>query len=71
MKQESRSSSSSSSSPFSPTVDEIQVREREDAPDSDISLVPVSELVDDRSGEPVETQANQIPKSKERTTIER
>ena len=46
MKQESRSSSSSSSS--SPTVGEIQVREREDATDSDISPVPVSELVDDR-----------------------
>ena len=53
MKQESRSSSSSSSSsPSSPTVDEISVREREDAPDSDISPVPVSELVDDRTGNP-------------------
>ena len=31
----------------------------------------MSELVDDRTGEPVETQANQIPKSKEKTTIER
>ena len=50
MKQESHSSSSSSSSPSSPTVDEISVREREDAPDSDISPVPVSEFVDDRSG---------------------
>ena len=68
MKQESRSSSSSSSSPSSPTVDEISVPEREDAPDSDISPVPVSELVDDRTGEPVEIQANQIPKE---TTIER
>ena len=49
MKQESRSSSSSSSSsPSSPTVGEIQVREREDAPDSDISPVPVSKFVDDR-----------------------
>ena len=56
MKQESHSSSSSSSSPSSPTVDEIPVREREDAPDSDISPVPVSELVDDRSGKPVETK---------------
>ena len=61
MKQESHSSSSSSSSPSSPTVDEISVREREDAPDSDISPVPVSELVDDRSGRPDETQANQTP----------
>ena len=45
MKQESHSSSSSSSSPSSPTVGEISVREREDAPDSDISPVPVSNLV--------------------------
>ena len=51
MKQESHSSSSSSS-PSSPTVDEILVREREDAPSSDISPVPMSELVDDRSGKP-------------------
>ena len=36
MKQESHSSSSSSS-PSSPTVGEIQVREREDAPKNDIS----------------------------------
>ena len=34
MKQESHSSSSSSSSSFSPTVGEITVQEREDAPDS-------------------------------------
>ena len=61
MRQESHSSSSSSSSP-SPTVGEMSVREREDAPNSDISPVPVSELVDDRTGEPVENQANQIPK---------
>ena len=44
MKQES---SSSSSSPSSPTVGEIPIREREDAPNSDISPVPVSGLVDD------------------------
>ena len=62
MKQESHSSSSSSSSPSSPTVGESSVREREDAPNSDISPVPVSELVDYRTGKPVETQANQIPK---------
>ena len=54
MKQESHSSSSSSSSSSSLTVGEIPVREREDAPDSDISPVPVSELVDDRSGQPGE-----------------
>ena len=62
MKQESHSSSSSSSSPFSPSVDEISVREREDAPDNDISPVPVSELVDDRSGKPEEIQANKNQK---------
>ena len=71
MKQESHSSSSSSS-PSSPTVGEISVREREDAPNSDIFPVPVSELVDDRTGKPVETQANEIPKTNKKvTTIER
>ena len=50
MRQESHSSSSSSSSPSSPTVGEIPVREREVAPNSDISPVPVSKSVDDRSG---------------------
>ena len=38
---------------------------------SDISPVPVSELVDDRSGKPEEIQANEIPKIKKETTIER
>ena len=72
MKQESRSSSSSSSSPSSPTVDEISVREREDGNHSDISPVPVSELVDDRTEKPVEIQANEIPKTNNKeTTIER
>ena len=72
MKQESHSSSSSSSSPSSPTVGEISVREREDAPDSDISPVQMSELVDDRSGKPEEIQANKTPKTnKKETTIER
>ena len=34
--------------------------------------MPVSELKDDRTGEPVENQANQIPKThKKETTIER
>ena len=55
MKQESHSSSSS---PSSPTLDEIQVRERKDAPNSDISPVPVSNLIDDGSGQPEEIQAN-------------
>ena len=62
IKQESRSFSSSPSSPSSSTVGEMSVREREDVPNSDISPVPVSELVDDRTVEPVENQANQIPK---------
>ena len=70
MKQESHSSSSSSSS--SPTVGEIQVREREDATNSDMSPVPVSNLVDDGSGQPDEIQANKIQKpNKKETTIER
>ena len=72
IKQESHSSSSSSSSHSSPTVREILVREREDAPNNDISPVPVSILVDDRSGQPEEIQANKIPKTdKKETTIER
>ena len=72
MKQESHSSSSSSSSPSSPTVGEIPVREREDVINSDISPVPVSNSVDDRSGKPDETQANKIPKpNKKETTMER
>ena len=40
----------------------MSVREREDALNSDISPLPVSALVD-RTGQPVETQANQIPKT--------
>ena len=55
LKQESHSSSSSSSSPSSPTLGEIPVREREDAPNSDISPVQVSNSVDYRSGQPDET----------------
>ena len=60
MKQESHSSSSS---PSSPTAGEIPVREREDVPNSDISTVPVSELVDDRPGKPEKTQAKKTPKN--------
>ena len=71
MKQESHSSSSSSSPSSSPTVGDLSVREREDAPYCDISPLPVSELVDDRTGKPVETQANEIPNpNKKETTIE-
>ena len=44
----------------------MSVREREDAPNSDISPVPVSELVDDRTEKPVETQANKIPKTNQK-----
>ena len=72
MKQESHSSSSSSSSSSSPTVSGIQVREREDATNRDTSPVPVSNLVDDGSGEPDKIQANKNPKTnKNETTIER
>ena len=50
----------------------MSVREREDVTNSDISPVPVCELVDDRSGKPEENQANQIPKTNQKeTTIER
>ena len=62
MKQESHSSSSSSSSSSSPTASEIQIREREDATNSDTSPVPVSELVDDRSGKPEETKPTKSQK---------
>ena len=72
MRKESHSSSSSSSSPSSPTVGDLSVREREDVTNSDISPVPVSELVDDSSGRPDETQANKIRKTnKKETTIAR
>ena len=72
MKQESHSSSSSSSSPSSPAAGEIPVREREDVINSDISPVPVSEFVGDRSGRLDETQANKNPKpNKKETTKER
>ena len=72
MKQESPSFLSSSSSPSSPTVGEIPVRKREDAPDSDISPVPVSILVDDGTVQPEEIQANKTPKTKKKkTTMER
>ena len=54
-----------------PTVGEIPVREREDAPNSDISPVPVSESVDDRSEKPEETQANKNPKTKQKGNHDR
>ena len=72
MKQESHSSSSSSSSPSSPTVGEMSVREREDGINSDISPVPVSNSVDDKTGELVEIQVNKNQKpNKKETTIDR
>ena len=71
-RQESHCSPSSSSSLSSPTVREIQVRETEDVLNSDISPVPVSNLVDHGSGQLEEIQANKIPKpNKKETTIER
>ena len=50
----------------------MSVREREDALNSDISPVPVSNLVDDGSEQPEKMQANKIPKpNKKETTTER
>ena len=50
----------------------IQFREREDVTNRDISPVPVSNLVDDGSRKPDETQANKTPKpNKKETAIER
>ena len=63
-RQESHSSSSSLASSFSPTVSEIQTREREDRIDSDISPVQVSNSIGDRSGRPDETQVNKNQKNK-------
>ena len=68
-RQESHSSSSSSSSSSSPTVGEIQVREREDATKSDISPVPMSNFLDDGSGQPEEIQANKKPKITKRPRL--
>ena len=62
-RQESHCSSSSSSSSSSPTVSEIQTRQREDQNESDISPVPGSTKVDERSGRPDDNQANKNPKT--------
>ena len=71
-RQGSHCSTFSSSLSSSPTVSEIQIRQREDENNSVISPVQVSTLVDDRSGQPDETQANKNPKpNKKETTIER
>ena len=61
-RQENHCSSSSSSSSSSPTVSEIHTREREDQNESDISPVPVSTTVDERSGRPDDNQANKTQK---------
>ena len=65
-RQESYCSTSSSSSSSSPTAtsSDNETREREDRIQSDISPVPVSNSVDDRSGRPDDTQANKNPKTK-------
>ena len=70
-RQESHSWSSSSTSSSSPTTRKIQIREREDATNSDTSPVPMSDSVGDRSGRPDETQTctTQKPNKKE-TAIE-
>ena len=65
-RQENHCSSSSSSSSSSPAVSEIQTREREDQNESDISPVPVSTTVDERSGRPDDNQANKNPKTKKK-----
>ena len=71
-RQENHCSSSSSTSSSSPIVSVIQIREREDGIESDISPVQMSTSVDDRSGQPDDTQATKIPKTnKKETTIER
>ena len=54
----STSSSSSSSSPTATSSDN-ETRERDDRIESDMSPVPVSTNVDDRTGQPVLDQANQ------------
>ena len=65
-RQVSHCSTSSSSSSSSPPVIEIQIREREDRTESDISPVTVSTMVDERSGRPENDQANKNPKPKKK-----
>ena len=62
-RQESHCSPSSGSSSSSPTVSEIQIREREDGINCGISPVQVSTPVDERSGRPYNNPANKIPKT--------
>ena len=63
-RQEGHCSTSSSSSSSSPTVSETQTQEREDGINNNTSPVQVSTSVDDRSGQPDKTQANNHPKNK-------
>ena len=56
------------SSPSSPTVSEIQIREREYGINSDTSPVQVSTSVDDRSGQPDENPSQQKSKTKQKET---
>ena len=71
-RQESHSSSSSSTSSSSPTVSETQIREQEHEINTETTPVQVSTSVDDRSGQPDKTHANNPPKpNKKETTIER
>ena len=60
-RQENHCSPSSSSSSSSPTVSEVHTREREDLAENDLSPVPVSTTVDERSGRPDDNQANKNP----------
>ena len=65
-RQGSHCSTSSSTSSSSPTVREIQIREREDGINSDISPVTVSTMVDERLGRPDVDLANKNPKPNEK-----
>ena len=67
-RQESHSSSSFLTSSSSPTVSEIQTREREDGINIDTAPVQVSTSVDDRSGRPDKTQANNLTKTNKKET---
>ena len=62
-RQGSHCSTYSSTSSWSPTVSEIQTREREDRTESDISPVTVSTTVDERSGRSDIDQANKNRKT--------
>ena len=69
-RQGSHCSTSSSSSSSSPPVSEIQIREREDRTESDMSPVTVSTMVDERPGRPDIDQVNKNPKPNKKGTQE-